>query len=66
MTRKKGRLWVITAQILATPASDSNPPMPLDVDNGLIGVELCFGSESLSEIDLLCHIDSRAAMNTDN
>ena len=25
ITRKKGRLWVFTAQILATPASDSNP-----------------------------------------
>ena len=23
--RKKGRTWVFTAQILATPASDSNP-----------------------------------------
>ena len=64
MTWKKGRLWVFTAQILVTPASDSNPPMPLDVDNGLSGVELWFGCEASSEIGLLCHLDSCAVMNT--
>ena len=66
MTRKKDRLWVFTAQILATPASDSNLPMPLDVDNGLPGVELWFGREAPYEIGLLCHLDSCAAMNTGN
>ena len=40
--------------------------MPLDVDNGLPGVELWFGRDAHSEIGLLCHIDSCAAMNTCN
>ena len=38
--RKNTRIWVFTAQILTTPAANINPPMPLDVDNGLPGIEL--------------------------
>ena len=40
--------------------------MPLDVDNVLLGVELWFGCEALSEIDLLYHLNSCATMNTSN
>ena len=55
-----------TAQILETPTSDVKPPMPLDVDNGLPGVELWFDREVLSEIGLLFYLDSCAVMNTVN
>ena len=65
-SRKKSRTWVFTAQILATPAVNINPPMPLDVDNGLPGVELWFGQDCASEVGLLCHLDSCAAMTTGN
>ena len=64
--RKKGRAWVFTAQIIVTPTLAINSPMPLDVDNGLPGVELWFGHESVSEVGLLCHLDSCAAINTGN
>ena len=64
--RKKGRTWVFTAQILVTPVSAINSPLSLDVDNGLPGVELWFGSESMSEVSLLFHLDSSADMVTGN
>ena len=55
--QKKGRLWVFTAQILATSASESNLLIPLDVENGLPGVELWFVRDSSSEIGLLCRLE---------
>ena len=65
-SRKKSRAWVFAADIFTTPAANINPPMPLDVDNGLPGIELWFGKEENSEVGLLCHLDSWAAMNTGN
>ena len=57
---------MFTAQILATLASDSKPPVNLDIYNGLTGVNIWFGCKDLSEIGLLCHLDSCTAMNTGN
>ena len=54
--RKKGRLWVFNAHILVTPTEYLNSPMPLDVDNGLPGIELWFGQHESSEVGLLCHL----------
>ena len=34
--------------------------------HGLPGIELCFGKVCTSEVGLLCHLDSCAAMNTVN
>ena len=61
---KKSRAWVLTAQIFTTPAANINPPIPLDVDNGLPGIELWFGKYYNSEVGLICHLDSCTAMNT--
>ena len=38
--------------------------MPLDVDNGLPGIELWFGSSPANEISFICHVDKCVAMNT--
>ena len=38
--------------------------MSLDVDNGLPDVELWFGHESMSEVGLLCHLESCVDMRT--
>ena len=40
--------------------------MPLDVDNGLPGIELWFGNNEKDEISFICHMDTCAAMNTGN
>ena len=40
--------------------------MPLEVDNGLPGVELWFGLKELSEIGILYHLDSCVVLNTGN
>ena len=40
--------------------------MPFDVDNDLSGVYLWFCYEYMSEVGLLCHLDSCATMNTGN
>ena len=57
---------MFTMQILTTPASNITPPMPLDVDNGLPGVEMWFGRNKSSEGGMFCHLDSCAVINTGN
>ena len=64
--RKKARQWVVSALVLNTNTSSYTQPMPLDVDNGLPGVELWFGSNDASEVGFMCHLDTCAAMNTGN
>ena len=64
--RKKGRLWVLKADIMVSANTPVTPPMPIDVDNGLPGIELWFGSDSASEVAFICHMDTCAAMNTGN
>ena len=63
---KKTRVWGFTAQIITTPAENVNPPIPLDVDNGLPGIELWFGKSTSTKIGLLCRLDSCDAMNIGN
>ena len=60
---KKRRLWVISAQIFI---SNTNKPMPLDLDNGLPVICLQFGRSAKQEISFGCHVDTCAAMNTGN
>ena len=64
--RKKSRQWVISAEVLNTSATAYIKPMPLDVDNGLPGVEIWFGSDDNNEVGFVCHLDTCAAMNTGN
>ena len=64
--RKKRYMRVFSAQILTNPASNTNPPMPLDADNALPVIELWFGKESPSEVGLIFHLDTCVAMNTGN
>ena len=63
---KKGRTWVFSAQVLTAPAAAYSPPIPLDIDNGLPGIELWFGKMDDSEVCLICHLYSCAVMNTGN
>lgn len=64
--RKKPRIWVFTADIMVSDTKSITPPMPLDVDNGLPGIELWFGTSSENECCFICHMDTCAAMNTGN
>jgi len=64
--RKKGRLWVFSADIMVITHHPVSPPMPLDVDNGLPGIKLWFGSASVNDIGFICHMDTCTAMNTGN
>lgn len=40
--------------------------MPLDVEIGLLGIELRFGTNPVEEISPICHIHTCAAMSTGN
>ena len=62
--RKKPRMWVFSASIMIHNEQNVAPPMPLDVDNGLPGIELWFGNNADNEMGFLCHMDTCAAMNT--
>ena len=64
--RKKPRIWVFTADILISDTKAITPPMPLDVDNGLPGIELWFGTSPDNECGFICHMDTCVAMNTGN
>ena len=64
--RKKPRMWVFSASIMIHNEQNVAPPMPLDVDNGLPGIELWFGNNADNEMGFLCHMDTCAAMNTGN
>ena len=64
--RKRGRIWVFPANILIRDAATVTPPMPLDVDNGLPGIELWFGTYMDHEVGFICHMDICTAMNTGN
>ena len=52
--------------VMKTLNSNYVPPMPLDVDNGLPGIELWFGDTEKGEVGVLCHLDTCAAMSTGN
>ena len=65
-SRKKGRVWMYSALVLATPAAKYTQPTPLNVDNDLPGVELWFGTKEENEICFVYHLDSCAAMNIRN
>ena len=52
-------MWLFSVYILTTSASNMNPPIPLDVDNTLPGIELWFPSKN----GLLYHLNMCAAIN---
>ena len=64
--RKKARLWVLIVLILSTATSKYVRPMSLDIDNGLPGIEMWFGTNKANEVGFLCHLDTCAVMNTYN
>ena len=64
--RKKSCLWIFSVNILVNDTLSISPPIPLDVDNGLPGIELWFGTSSENEVGYMCHMDTCAAMNTGN
>ena len=43
--KKKGRMWVFSADILVSKTKYFAPPMPLDVDTILPVIELWFGMD---------------------
>ena len=63
---KKGCLWAYSANIFISDTVSNMPPMPLDVDNGLPGIELWFGMSPTNELSFIFHMDTCAAMNTGN
>ena len=64
--RQRNRLWIFSASILVNATAAITPPMLLDVDNGLPGIELWFGTQADHEVGFICHMDTCAAMNTGN
>lgn len=56
----------ILANILVNDMRCISPPMPLDVDNGLPGLQFWFGTEASNEVGFIYHMDTCAAMNTKN
>ena len=64
--RNKGRLWVFTVDIFVSDTLAVTPPIPLDVDKGLPGIELWFGTNLSNECCFIFHMDTCAAMNTGN
>ena len=64
--RKKGRLWVYVSPLFTTPESGMIPPIPMDVDNGLPGIEMWLGRNEVTEVGLRMNLDSCTTMNTDN
>ena len=43
-----------------------SPPIPLDVNNGLPGIELWFSDNEQNEVGFICHMNTYDAMNTGN
>ena len=62
---KKPHLSIVYAGIFASSAKESRP-MPLELDNSLPAINLCFGSTDDNEVVFPCHVDSCAAMNAGN
>ena len=64
--RKRGRIWGFSAKIIVSDAASITPTIPLDVDNGLPGIELWFGTHVDNKVGFIYHMDTCAAMNTVN
>ena len=47
--RKRGIIWIFSANILVSDAASITPPMPLDIDNELPGIELWFVTHVYNE-----------------
>ncbi len=62
---KRTRLYVVSASILRSSVAPTRQ-MPLDLDNGLPGILVRFGSTDEEEISFTCLVDTCAAMNTGN
>ena len=63
---KKLRVWAYSALIWAIPAEKYTPPMPFDVDNGLPGDDLWFGTKKEDEVCFAYYLASYVTMNTGN
>ena len=62
----KTRLYVYTAHLLATPFNVPVRQMPLDLDNGLLGVVLLIGKNKDDTIGSLDHAYTCSVMNKGN
>ena len=63
---KNARLFITIGSLLVSTTSKHRAPMPLDVDNGLPGVEMRLGRDNVSELSFICHVDTCAGMSTGN
>ena len=63
---KNGRLFAFLGKVLVSTTAARGAPMPLDVDNGLPGIEMRFGKTDETEVTFICHVDTCAAMSTGN
>ena len=64
--KKNGRLFVTSGRVLVSTLAAKGAPMPLDVDNGLPGIEMRLGTTDDTEVTFICHVDTCAAMSTGN
>ena len=55
-----------SAHILISDTHSITYPIPLNVDNGLPGIELWFGTDLIHEIGIIFHMDTCVAINTSN
>ena len=62
---KRNRLYVMSASLLKNTVTAARH-MPLDLDNGLPGILIRFGTEDKNESSFVCLVDTCAAMNTGN
>ena len=66
-TNKKTRLYLYNAIRLFTPSNVSVRQMPLDLDNGLLGVVLRIGKTNNDyTISFLAHVDTCVTINMSN
>ena len=59
-------MWIFSANILVSNTPSMVPPIPLDVNDGLPGIDLWFGNNEQDEVGFICHMDTCAAINTGN
>ena len=64
--KKNGRLFVTIGRVLVSTLAAKGVPMPLDVENGLPGIEMILGTTDNTEVTFICHVDTCTAMSTGN
>ena len=59
-------MFVTIGRVLVSTLAAKGAPIPLDVDNGLPGIEMRLGTTDDTEVTFIRHVDTCAAMSTGN